>query len=47
MPIRVGISDGRVTEVVSGDLKDGDAVVVGSAAAAPAQAPTTFRMRMF
>lgn len=27
--IRTGISDGRYTQVVSGDLKDGDAVIIG------------------
>lgn len=29
VPIRTGITDGRFTEVVSGDLKEGDNVVVG------------------
>ena len=46
--IRTGISDGRYTEVVSGDLKDGDPVVVGTALGAAAEgAPSTLRMRMF
>ncbi|MGZ5433823.1 MAG: efflux RND transporter periplasmic adaptor subunit [Thermoanaerobaculia bacterium] len=31
VPIRTGISDGRFTQVVSGGLKEGDAVVVGLA----------------
>jgi HlyD family secretion protein len=31
--IRTGISDGRFTQVVSGDLKPGDQVVVGIATA--------------
>ncbi|HUX24022.1 MAG TPA: efflux RND transporter periplasmic adaptor subunit [Burkholderiales bacterium] len=46
--IRTGISDGRYTEVVSGELKDGDPVVVGMALGAAAEgAPSTLRMRMF
>lgn len=49
--VRVGITDNRVTEVLSGDLKEGDPVVVedtqttGSAAAGGS--PSTMRMRMF
>ena len=31
VPIRTGITDGRFTQIVSGDLKPGDAVVVGNA----------------
>lgn len=27
VPVRVGITDGSVTEIVSGDLKEGDKVV--------------------
>jgi len=47
-PIRIGISDGRYTEVVSGELKDGDPVVVGMALGAAAEGPpSTLRMRMF
>ena len=46
--IRTGISDGRYTEVVSGELKDGDPVVVGMALGAAAEGPpSTLRMRMF
>ncbi len=45
--IRIGISDGRYTEVVSGDLKDGDQVVTGVAAAAGGGPPSTLRIRMF
>jgi HlyD family secretion protein len=46
--IRIGISDGRFTEVVSGELKDGDLVVVGTALPAGAEGPpSTLRMRMF
>lgn len=46
--IRIGISDGRFTEIVSGELKDGDQVVVGAALGAGAEGPpSTLRMRMF
>jgi len=45
--IGIGISDGRFTEVTSGPLKAGDAVVTGSAESAAAQSQSTFRMRMF
>ena len=34
--LRLGLTDGNVTEVVSGDLKDGSEVVVGTLAAGPA-----------
>jgi HlyD family secretion protein len=49
-PVRigVGISDNRFTEVLSGDLKVGDRVVVGESAPGDAtQTPSTLRMRMF
>jgi len=46
-PIRIGISDGRVTEIVSDELKAGDPVVVGVAASSTEQSQSTFRMRMF
>ena len=47
-PIRTGISDGRYTEVVAGELKDGDQVVTGApASAAAGTPPSTLRMRMF
>jgi HlyD family secretion protein len=47
VPLRLGISDGRVTEVLAGDLEDGQAVVVGLAAAGSAATPplATFRLR--
>ena len=45
--IRIGIGDGRVTEIVAGELKAGDTVVVGTAATAAEQTQGTFRMRMF
>jgi HlyD family secretion protein len=47
LAVRAGISNGRLTEVIGGELKPGDRVVVeetGSEAAAPAGAP---RMRLF
>ena len=47
VPIRVGITDSRFTEVVSGDLKAGQQVVVGTVAPPDAQSAGTFRMRMF
>jgi HlyD family secretion protein len=48
--LRLGITDGRVTEVLSGDLKDGEPVITGPAAP-PGSAPDatasllTFRLR--
>ncbi len=46
--IRIGITDGRFTEVVSGELKDAEPVVIGAAAAEGAGGPaSTLRMRMF
>jgi HlyD family secretion protein len=45
--IGIGISDGRFTEVISGPLKAGDAVVTGNADNAAARSQSTFRMRMF
>jgi HlyD family secretion protein len=49
--VKTGITDNRVTEVVAGDLKDGDEVVVedtlASGSAASGQPPSTLRMRMF
>ena len=53
VPVRIGVSDGSVTEIVSGDLAPGQAVVVGlerqggGGAGAAAQAPSTGRFRMF
>ena len=38
--LRLGITDGRVTEVLSGDLKEGQPVIIGLAAA-PGSAPDT------
>jgi HlyD family secretion protein len=46
--VGTGISDGRFTEVLSGDVKVGDHVVVGAFEAGDAgQTPSTLRMRMF
>jgi HlyD family secretion protein len=50
--IHTGLSDGTVTEVVDGDLKEGDVVVVdtlngdGSASSAPTSTSTSTR-RLF
>jgi HlyD family secretion protein len=50
IPLRLGITDGRMTEVLAGDLTEGQAVITGPAAAsesAPdAASPLlTFRLR--
>jgi HlyD family secretion protein len=47
VPLRLGIGDGRMTEVLAGDLAEGQPVVVGRAAAEPAATPplATFRLR--
>lgn len=48
--VKVGISDGRFTEISSDGLKAGDRVVVGDAqgdSAAPASSQSNMRMRMF
>ena len=47
VPVQTGISDGRVTEIVSGDLKPGDSVVVGTQEVVPETAPSTLRLRAF
>jgi len=47
VPVETGITNGRVTEVTSGALKDGDAVVTGLAQAASEGRPSSFRMRLF
>ena len=47
IPVRLGISDGKFTEVISGDLKDGDPLVVGAADAPADQSQSTLRMRPF
>jgi HlyD family secretion protein len=38
--VTLGISDGNSTEVVRGDVKEGQEVIVGSAGATPGRAPT-------
>lgn len=45
--IVLGITDNRNTEVVSGELKSGDKVVIGETAVAPSGAAKTIGMRMF
>jgi HlyD family secretion protein len=47
VPVQTGISDGRFTEIVAGELKAGDPVVVGAQEAAAETAPSTLRLRAF
>jgi HlyD family secretion protein len=47
VPVRIGISDGRFTEVITGNVKDGDLLVVGTMETAADQSPSTLRMRLF
>jgi len=48
IPVRTGISDGRFTEVLSGDVKEGDLLVTGAASGAtPGAGQGTMRVRMF
>ncbi|HEX7272859.1 MAG TPA: efflux RND transporter periplasmic adaptor subunit [Casimicrobiaceae bacterium] len=47
VPVQTGISDGRVTEIVAGDLKDGDAVVVGAIENPAEGSQSTLRLRPF
>ena len=50
IPLRLGITDGRMTEVLTGDLTEGQAVITGPAGT-PGSAPDaassllTFRLR--
>ena len=44
--IRIGISDNRFTEVVSGDLKAGDLVVVSEVEGTEKQEPSSLRIRL-
>jgi HlyD family secretion protein len=45
--VRVGITDGRVTEIAAGELKAGDLVVVGAQESAVETTPSTLRLRSF
>ena len=47
VPVQTGISDGRVTEIVASDLKDGDAVVVGALENPTEGSQSTLRLRPF
>jgi HlyD family secretion protein len=47
IPVRLGISDGKFTEVLSGDVKDGDPLVVGAAQTSAGQNQSTLRMKAF
>lgn len=46
VPIQIGISDGRVTELLSGELKEGERVVIGENGDA-GKKPSSVGMRMF
>ena len=49
VPLRLGITDGRMTEVLSGNLTEGQAVLVGQPARGPTPksgtSPLSFRLR--
>jgi HlyD family secretion protein len=47
VPVRVGITDGRVTEIRTDTLKEGDRVVVGELGGGDQQSSSTMRFRMF
>ena len=46
VPVQIGISDGRVTELLSGELKEGERVVIGENGDA-GKKPSSVGMRMF
>ena len=39
VPVRLGLTDGTYTELVSGDLKEGDEIIIGTADAGKSRAP--------
>jgi HlyD family secretion protein len=41
VPVRLGISDGKATEVLKGDLAEGMAIILGAEAAGPARRPAS------
>jgi HlyD family secretion protein len=47
IPVKTGITDGRVTEVISDDLKVGDRVIVGDTLQQSASSSRSMRFRMF
>ena len=47
VPVRTGISDGRFTEVLAGNVKDGDQLVIGATQSDAGQSQSTLRMRLF
>jgi HlyD family secretion protein len=47
LSIQLGITDNRNTEVVGGDLKPGDKVIVGENSASPGGKPSSVGMRLF
>jgi HlyD family secretion protein len=43
IPVRLGISDGTMIELIAGEIKEGDAVIVGGGSAgADASSPPRF-----
>ena len=42
MSVRIGISDGQMTEILSGDIAEDAKVVTGGGAAPPRPAPRIF-----
>lgn len=47
VPLELGITDNRYTEVLAGDIRPGDAVIVGDSLPAANGAPGGVRMRLF
>ena len=45
--MQLGITDNRNTEVVSGELNEGDKVIVGENAATVSSKPSSVGMRLF
>ena len=45
--LRIGITDNRNTEVVEGDLKPGDRIILGEKTPTAANKPSSVGMRMF
>ena len=46
LPVKTGITDNRLTEILEGDLHPGDRVITGDARSEGEGSPSTFRMRM-
>jgi hypothetical protein len=43
VPIRVGVSDGTISEVAEGAVRAGEAVITDTTDARPSQVPPAFR----